>query len=47
MTKKKYVFYAILSLANELEINVEECVDVSLNKMKVRMEKKGTLGSGR
>ena len=41
------VFYAILSLANELEINVEECVDVSLNKMKVRMEKKGTLGSGR
>ena len=41
------VVYAILSLADEMNLNTEECLDVSLEKMKTRMEKTDTLGSGR
>ena len=41
------VLYAMLSLSNELGLNAEECLDVSLNKMKSRMEKNKTLGSGK
>ena len=41
------VVYAILSLSNELEISVEECLNISLEKMKKRMEKNNSFGSGR
>lgn len=41
------VLYALLSLANELEINSEECLDISLNKLKARMEKNNSMGSGK
>ena len=41
------VIYAMLSLSNEVGLSVEECLDISLNKMKNRMEKNKTLGSGR
>ena len=41
------VVYAILSLAGELNISAEECLDVSLEKMKKRMEKNNSFGSGR
>ncbi len=41
------VVYAILSLSNEMNISAEECLDISLNKMKKRMEKNNNLGSGR
>lgn len=41
------VLYSILSLADELGINSEECLDVVLAKMKKRMEEKGNFGSGR
>ena len=41
------VLYAILSLSNELEIKAEECLDRALEKMKKRMEKNNSFGSGR
>ena len=41
------VLYAILALSNEINISAEECLDVSLNKMKKRMEKNNSFGSGR
>ena len=41
------VVYAILSLSNELNISAEECLNVSLEKMKKRMEKTNSFGSGR
>ena len=41
------VLYSLLSLADELEFNSEECLDFVLTKMKSRMEKNGNLGSGR
>lgn len=41
------VLYAILSLSNELEISAEECLDIALEKMKKRMEKNNSFGSGR
>lgn len=41
------VIYAILSLSNEVQINAEECLDISLAKMKRRMEEKNSFGSGR
>ena len=41
------VIYAILSLSNEMDISAEECLGVSLKKMKDRMEKNNTFGSGR
>ena len=41
------VVYAILSLSNELEISAEECLNISLEKMKKRMEKNNSFGSGR
>ena len=41
------VVYAILSLSNELDISAEECLNISLEKMKKRMEKTNSFGSGR
>lgn len=41
------VVYAILSLSNELDISAEECLKISLEKMKKRMEKNNSFGSGR
>ena len=41
------VVYAILSLSNELGISAEECLKISLEKMKKRMEKTNSFGSGR
>ncbi len=45
--KEEYgdVLYALLSLADELEINSEECLNISLNKLKSRMEKNNSMGS--
>ena len=39
------VLYALLSLANELEISCDECLDISLNKLQNRMLKNNTMGS--
>ena len=46
--KEEYgdVLYALLSLANELGISSEECLDIALNKLQSRMEKKNSMGSG-
>ena len=41
------VVYAILSLSNELGISAEECLKISLEKMKKRMEKTNSFGSDR
>ena len=41
------VLYALISLAGELNISCEECVDIALNKLKMRMQEKNNLGSGR
>lgn len=41
------VVYAILSLSNELGISAEDCLKISLDKMKKRMEKNNSFGSGR
>ena len=41
------VVYAILSLSNEIQISAEECLSISLEKMKKRMEEKNSFGSGR
>ena len=41
------VIYAILSLSNELNISAEDCLNISLEKMKKRMEKTNSFGSGR
>lgn len=47
--KEEYgdVLYALLSLADELGISSEECVDVVLEKLKRRMMKNNDMGSGR
>ena len=47
--KEEYgdVLYAILSLADELNINSEECLDVVLSKLEKRMQNKKSMGSGR
>ena len=41
------VLYSMLSLADELNINSEECLDMVLAKLKMRMEKSNSMGSGR
>ena len=41
------VLYAIFSLANEVGINSEECLDTALDKLKNRMEKNKNFGSGK
>ena len=41
------VVYAILSLSNEIGISAEDCLKISLDKMKKRMEKNNSFGSGR
>ncbi len=47
--KEEYgdVLYSLLSLADELGFESEECLDVVLNKMKKRMEDHGNFGSFR
>lgn len=47
--KEEYgdVIYALISLANELDISCEECLEISLNKLKTRMDKNNCMGSGR
>ena len=46
--KEEYgdVLYALISLADEVGINAEECLDIAINKMKSRMKKNNSLGSG-
>ena len=39
------VLYSLLSLANELEINAEECLDKVLKKYQERINKSNFLGS--
>lgn len=41
------VLYAVMSLANEVKIDAEECLDIALNKLKCRMDKSKTFGSGK
>ena len=41
------VIYAMLSLAEELNISSELCLDIALAKLKSRMERNNTIGSGR
>ena len=45
--KEEYgdVLYSLISLAEELGINCEECLDFSLNKLKDRMIKNGNMAS--
>lgn len=45
--KEEYgdVLYALISLANEVDINCEECLDISLKKLQMRMEKNKSFGS--
>ena len=47
--KEEYgdVLYALLSLAEEVGVSSEECLDIALNKLKNRMESSGSMGSGR
>lgn len=47
--KEEYgdVLYALLSLACEIGINSEECLDVVLQKLNNRMLKNNSFGSGR
>lgn len=47
--KKEYgdVLYALLSLAGEVGIDSEECLDMVLAKLKERMNNSGSFGSGR
>jgi len=39
--------YSLLSLANELDIDVEEAVDKVLDKYKLRLSKTNSIGSGK
>ena len=41
------VFYALLALSNEMNISAEECLDIALKKLKDRMNKNNSFGSGR
>ena len=41
------VLYSIISLANELDISCEECLNNTLDKLKTRMEANNSMGSGK
>lgn len=41
------VLYSLISLAGELDINAEECLDMVLSKYKKRIEAKKSMGSGK
>lgn len=41
------VLYSLLSLACEVEVDAEECVDKVIAKYKARIEKNKSMGSGR
>ncbi len=47
--KEEYgdVLYALISLANELGISCEDCLDIALNKLQCRMKKNNSMGSGK
>lgn len=47
--KEEYgdVLYAMISLANELGIDCEECLDKTLQKLQDRMQKNNSMGSGK
>lgn len=47
--KEEYgdVLYSMLSLASELGINSDECIDTVLEKMKNRIAKHNNIGSGK
>lgn len=47
--KEEYgdVLYALVSLAVEVGINAEECLDIAINKLKLRIEKNNSMGSGK
>lgn len=39
------VLYCFLSLANELDINAEKCLDMAIEKYQSRIDKKNSMGS--
>ena len=41
------VLYSLLSLADELNINAEECLDSAIKKYQARIDKNKTMGSGK
>ena len=41
------VFYSLLSLADEAELDAEECLNKALAKYQERMNQKNNIGSGR
>ena len=41
------VLYCLLSLANELNIDADECLDLAIEKYKKRIVEKKSMGSGR
>lgn len=41
------VLYSLLSLADELNINAEECLDRAIKKYQARIDKNKTMGSGK
>lgn len=45
--KEEYgdVLYSLLSLANELELSCEECLEISLKKLQSRINKNNSMGS--
>jgi len=47
--KEEYgdVLYALISLANELGISCEECLDITLNKLQARMVENNSMESGK
>ena len=46
--KEEYgdVLYALISLAVEVGVDAEECLDIAINKLQSRMEKNNSMGSG-
>ena len=46
--KEEYgdVLYSLLSLANELNINSEECLNLTLHKLQTRINKNNSMKSG-
>ena len=41
------VLYSLLSLADELNINAEECLERAIKKYQARIDKNKTMGSGK
>ncbi len=47
--KEEYgdILYALLSLADEIKLSSEECLDIALKKLQSRMDSKNNFGSGK